>query len=54
MWRHRNLAIVVDEHLLLASPSGGIELRPEALYRAKGFNSRELDKLYSEPVMLPI
>ena len=54
MWRHRAVALVADEHLLPALYSRGIELKNESLYRAADFNPRELDKLYSELVMLPI
>jgi acetoacetyl-CoA synthetase len=52
--RQRTAALVADEHLFPLSSPRGLKLRKEALYRAASLHPRELDKLYSEIVVLPL
>jgi len=53
MRRQRTVLLVCDERLFTKRPNGLVFEAP-ALYRSPLFDSNELDKLYSELVLLPI
>jgi acetoacetyl-CoA synthetase len=53
LWQQKTVAIVVDPRLLPAKVHG-ISLRVPQLYRSSTFEARDIDKLYSELILLPI
>jgi acetoacetyl-CoA synthetase len=53
MRRQRTVLLVCDEHLLPERPRG-LTFEAPAFYKSAYFNATELDKLYSELVLLPI
>lgn len=53
MRRQRTLLIVCDERLFTERPKG-LSFEAPAFYRSRCFDPAELDKLYSELVLLPI
>jgi acetoacetyl-CoA synthetase len=52
--RDMTLALMVDESLLLAKRPRGLAFESRAMYRSQQVKGHELDKLYSELVLLPI
>jgi acetoacetyl-CoA synthetase len=52
--RQQSAALVADKHLFPLPCPRGIPLNDHAFYRSSLFDARELDKLYSELVLLPI
>jgi len=51
--RQRTGVLVADGHLFPLSTTRGVKLRKETLYRAASLDPLELDKLYSEIIVLP-
>jgi acetoacetyl-CoA synthetase len=53
LWRQRTLGLVVDERLFRVLPRG-LPIKEHTLYRSPLFASDDMDRLYSELVLLPI
>jgi acetoacetyl-CoA synthetase len=54
LWREKTLALMVDDNMLAAERPRGLTFESRTMFRSRDVKGHELDKLYSELVLLPI